>query len=158
MSKFFRSRLIVFLVLVLALTAITAMASAGSPTAKKGGGQVSVVDVEFLDMVTFETGYMFADTEVGGLSGITYDANRGVYYALSDDRSENDPSRYYTVDIDYANSVLSVDFLGVTFMRDKGGNLYGFRAIDPESIELVRPGYNFISTEGDDVDPPSIHL
>ncbi len=46
----------------------------------------TVTDIEFLGDVTFETGFTFVDTEVGGISTITYDAAQNTYYALSDDR------------------------------------------------------------------------
>ena len=77
----------------------------------------TVVGVENLGVVTFETGTIFEDTEVGGLSGITYDAARGGYYALSDDRSQTDPARYYTVDIDFADG--SLDDGDVTFLESR---------------------------------------
>ena len=47
-----------------------------------------VVGVELLGVVTFPTGNRFKNTEVGGLSGITYDKIKDVYYTLSDDRSQ----------------------------------------------------------------------
>jgi len=145
-----RTGLLVLLILILALTA-----SAVSGRASKPGGQtVAVENVSYLDMVTFETGYTFAGTEVGGLSGIVYDAHRDVYYALSDDRSELAPSRYYTVDIDLHRRQLQVDFLDVTYLKDMDGDLFAPDAIDPESLELVRPGILYISTEGDDDTEP----
>ena len=42
---------------------------------------MSVAGLDFLGMVTFETGTQVAATEMGGLSSITYDAARNVYYA-----------------------------------------------------------------------------
>ena len=118
---------------------------------------MTVASTEFLGIVTFPTGTEFAGTEVGGLSGITYDAKRGVYYALSDDRSQRDPARYYTVAIDLSDGSLDpgdVTFEDVTFLRDQTGNLFPPRSVDPESIELVKPGQLFISSEGDaDADP-----
>ncbi len=48
--------------------------------------QKTVAGVEFLGQAVFETGFDFEGTEVGGLSGLTYDPLRNVYYALSDDR------------------------------------------------------------------------
>jgi hypothetical protein len=150
-----RSRpwILVLFLLMLALLLVVAGASAGPP-AKKQGGQVTIGGVEFLDMVTFATGYNFENTEVGGLSGITYDPNRGVYYVLSDDRSEVDPSRFYTAEISYENGQLDVQFVDVTFLRDHNGDLYEEFAIDPESIDLLRPGQLYISTEGDDDTDP----
>ena len=46
----------------------------------------TVVDVEFLGEVVVPTGTIFDGTEIGGLSSITFDAGRRVYYALSDDQ------------------------------------------------------------------------
>jgi 3-phytase/alkaline phosphatase D len=101
---------------------------------------------------------MFADTEVGGLSGITYDSNRGVYYALSDDRSQTNPARYYTVAIDLSDGSLDrgdVTFLDVTFLRDKNGATFPPGSLDPEGITLARSGQLFISSEGDaNASPP----
>ena len=45
------------------------------------------------------TGTTFAGTRVGGLSSITYDERRGVYYAVSDDPAD---VRYYTLRLDRA--------------------------------------------------------
>ncbi|NJO72193.1 MAG: hypothetical protein HC825_12010 [Oscillatoriales cyanobacterium RM1_1_9] len=59
--------------------------------------------LELLGQATFPTGFMFQDTEVGGLSGITYNPDLDVYYAISDDRGEKTPSRFYTLKIDLTN-------------------------------------------------------
>jgi 3-phytase/alkaline phosphatase D len=121
-------------------------------------GRQTVASIESLGLVTFDTGFMYADTEVGGLSGITYDASRGVYYALSDDRSQTNPARFYTVDIDVSDGSLDdgdVTFMDVTYLRDHKGNLFAPRAVDPEGINMARSGQLFISTEGDsDASPP----
>ena len=42
-------------------------------------------------------GMQFAGSPVGGLSGLDYDAARGVFYALSDDRSDYSAARFYTL-------------------------------------------------------------
>jgi 3-phytase/alkaline phosphatase D len=126
-------------------------------TAKNDIGPQTVVSVELLGMVTFDTGYMFEGTEVGGISGITYDSARGVYYALSDDRSSINPARYYSVDIDLSDGTLEdgdVTFLAVTTLRDKHGNPFAKGSVDPEAIEMTRSGHLYISSEGDaDGDP-----
>src|SRR5919199_1147453 len=41
----------------------------------------------------------FKDTPVGGLSAITYDRQRDRFYALSDDRSQYAPARFYTLQL-----------------------------------------------------------
>jgi 3-phytase/alkaline phosphatase D len=146
-----RLNLVVLFVLAALLFALNA-ASAGT-------GPQTVVGIESLGVVTFETGFDFAGTEVGGLSGITYDSRRGVYYALSDDRSEINPARYYEVDIDLADGSLDpgdVTFLGVTFLRDQSGSLFAENSLDPEGIHLARPGQLFISSEGNATASPPI--
>lgn len=68
------------------------------------------------------SGFLFAGTVVGGLSGITYDSGRGVYYVISDDRSAKNPARFYTVRIPLAdNSFDEVEWVSSTVLRDAGG-------------------------------------
>jgi hypothetical protein len=154
--KHTRSRFML-LVLVLAVMALAVVASASAhPATKKDDGRATVSSIESLGMVTFETGHMFADTEVGGLSGITYDANRGVYYALSDERVG---SRFYTVGIDLSDGHLDagdVVFLDVTSLQDKSNTPYAPGSLDPEGIALASPGRLFISSEGDANAAPAI--
>jgi hypothetical protein len=142
-------RLLLLLVVAVSLVALTAPGVAAKPP--KDTGQVTVSGVESLGVVTFPTFTMFGGTEVGGLSGITYDAHRGGYYALSDDRSQFGPARYYTVDIDLSDGSLDdgdVTFVDVTFLRDQTGSLFEPRSLDPEGINLARNGQLFISSEG----------
>ena len=54
--------------------------------------------IQFIGEVTFPTGYTLDGVEVGGLSGITWDAAGGVYYAISDDRSQIAPAALLHVD------------------------------------------------------------
>jgi hypothetical protein len=49
--------------------------------------------LRFLGQAIVPSGTMFQNTEVGGLSSITYDEKRGVYYAISDHAAD---VRYYT--------------------------------------------------------------
>ena len=96
-SRFFKFPLLILTVLALFLTA----ASPADSERIRCEDIQTVTGVESLGVVTFPTGTMFADTEVGGLSGIAYDANRGVYYVISDDRSV---PRFYTVTIDLSEA------------------------------------------------------
>ena len=72
-------------------------------------------DIEFLGEATFPTGNQFKSTEVGGLSGITYNQSKDVYYSISDDRSNKAPARFYTLKIDLSGGNLKkVDVVNVT--------------------------------------------
>lgn len=50
--------------------------------------RLTVSEIQFLGEVQFPTGLTVNETELGGISGLTYDPTRNVYYALSDDRSQ----------------------------------------------------------------------
>jgi hypothetical protein len=156
MSLRFRARytlLPIFLLLILLLALTTASSYAGSAK----GGPLTVSSYELLGEVIFPTGTMFGSTEVGGLSGITYDASRGVYYVLADDRSPD--ARYYTVEIDLSDGSLDegdVTFEHVTFLRQQTGGRFEAGSLDPESIEMPRSGYLYISSEGDSDATPTI--
>jgi 3-phytase/alkaline phosphatase D len=108
--------------------------------------------VEFLGEVKLSTGIQFEDTELGGLSGIVYDRVNKVYYSVSDDRSQIDPARYYTLKIDLNDGKLNegdITFLDVTTLTDIDGQTFPARSLDPEGIALTTQGTLFISSEGD---------
>ncbi len=88
----------------------------------------------------------FGDTTVGGLSGLDYDRAQDVFYAISDDRSDREPARFYTLKLPIqASGVGKVELLSVTSLRTPAGDLYPSRSqttprnpqvADPESIRL----------------------
>jgi len=71
----------------LLLTALVALASGlvVGPAAATGPRGPSA-HLTYLSGTTIAAGATFGGTVVGGLSSLTYDAARGVYYALSDDQ------------------------------------------------------------------------
>lgn len=152
-----RSILLTALLLVMLLVPLS---GAGAQPARPGpgGGQLTLTDYELIGTINFPTGYMFADTQVGGLSSITHDAHRGAYYALSDDRSQINPARYYTLQIDLADGQLDpgdITFVDVTILRDASGQPYAPLSLDPEGMVLAQPGFVFVSSEGaTNVTPP----
>ncbi|MGF1478496.1 MAG: phytase [Cyanophyceae cyanobacterium] len=112
----------------------------------------TVTDIELIGEVTFETGFQFANTEVGGLSGMTYDPSNQVYYALSDDRSMNNDARFYTLDIDVSDGSLDegdVSFNEVTTLLNEDGEPFPVGGVDPEGIAYSSIGSLYISSEGD---------
>lgn len=112
----------------------------------------TVAGIDFLGEVTFPTGFQFQGTTVGGLSGITYDPFTNVYYSISDDRSQFNPARFYTLNINLSDGSLDngdVTFTGVTTLTNASGQPFPALGIDPEGIALTRNGTLFITSEGD---------
>ncbi|MEM1394585.1 MAG: esterase-like activity of phytase family protein, partial [Cyanobacteria bacterium P01_H01_bin.150] len=112
----------------------------------------TVGNLEFLGEVNFPTGLQLEETEVGGISGLAYDAEKGIYYGLSDDRSQINPARFYDISIDLSDGSLDegdISFDKVTTLLDDDGNPFGESSLDPEGIVLTKNNTLFISSEGD---------
>jgi hypothetical protein len=145
--------ILTFLIFSLILLAIVGF-NMRTVTAKTKDDRVTVTGFELIGTVNIPTGTQFDGTEIGGLSSITYDPNRGVYYALSDDqgnRPTGDPVRYYTVAIDLADGTLDagdVEFVAVTQLFESKKTPFPPGGLDPEGFVLGREGFLFMSSEG----------
>jgi hypothetical protein len=137
------------LVVLLATALAVALAFAG--TAAAVDPQARTPDLQFLGQAIIPTGTTFAGTQVGGLSSITYDAGRNVYYVLSDDRSQINPARFYTFRIDLDGSLDPTDLhiAGVTTLEAPGGGPYPLLSLDPEGLVLTKDGRLVLTSEGD---------
>jgi 5'/3'-nucleotidase SurE len=112
----------------------------------------TVSNLEFLGEVTFPTGLQLEETEVGGISGLAYDASKGIYYGLSDDRSQRNPARFYDISIDLSDGSLDdgdISFDSITTLLNEDGNAFPQSSLDPEGIVLSKNNTLFISSEGD---------
>jgi 3-phytase len=110
----------------------------------------TIAGIDFLGQQTFPTNTIYQGTEVGGLSGITYDPSRNVYYSISDDRSENNPARFYTLTIDLNQGNLGqVNFTNVTTLLNENSQPFPSLSLDPEGIALTNNRTVFISSEGE---------
>jgi hypothetical protein len=97
--------------------------------------------------------YEYQGTTVGGLSGLDYDAATRRFVAISDDRSERQPARFYTLELDLAlfntraqPGFAGVRFVGVTTLRDEAGKPHAAGTVDPESIRYAgRQAYWWVS-------------
>jgi hypothetical protein len=107
--------------------------------------------LEFRGQAIVPTGTTFQGTTVGGLSSITYDRRRGVYYTLSDDPSQFQPARFYTVRLDVGDGRLTdgdVAFDGVTTLLAPGGAPYPPQSLDPEGLVLTKDRQLILTSEG----------
>ncbi|WYL96857.1 MAG: esterase-like activity of phytase family protein [Gloeotrichia echinulata IR180] len=113
---------------------------------------VTVTNIELIGQAILPTGLTFQKTQVGGLSGITYDQKKDLYYAISDDRSEKAPARFYTLKIDLSKGTLQkngVVPVGVTTLLNENGEKFPPGTSDTEGIALTSKETIFISSEGD---------
>lgn len=77
---------------------------------------------QYLGQLQLEDGATFDGTVIGGLSGLSYDPDRDVYYIISDDRSAKNPARLYTARITQSDKGIDdVEFLSTHPLLDADG-------------------------------------
>jgi hypothetical protein len=127
---------------VLALAAATAPALAAEPHDAAAPADTGV-QARLLGEEIVPHGLSFEGTTVGGLSGIDRDPCTGEYVLISDDRSYQQPARFYTADITVGgDGVESVEFTGTRPFRQPEGAVYPSptagdgKAVDPEELRV----------------------
>ncbi|CAD5912982.1 esterase-like activity of phytase family protein [Planktothrix agardhii] len=106
--------------------------------------------IDFMGQANLPTGLLYNNTEVGGLSGITYNPEQQVYYAISDDSSNKNKARFYTLNIDLSSGSLpetGVSVIGVTQLLTETGETFTKDSLDPEGIAFSGNSV-FIASEG----------
>ncbi|MBE9031464.1 esterase-like activity of phytase family protein [filamentous cyanobacterium LEGE 11480] len=119
------------------------------------------VALEFVDSYTLPKN---AAPDVGGLSGLAYDRQKGLFYAVSDDRSNYAPARFYTLkpqmgkDSAGQSRIQKIDVIATTTLKSQNGAAYERGKIDAEGIVLSPRGTVLIASEGnaDNGLPPSV--
>jgi hypothetical protein len=143
------------LLLVLAIALLSFLTTACSPSQARTAEQRTFLDLSLDFLGEYQLPKMtFKDTPVGGLSALTYDRQQNKFYALSDDRSQLAPARFYTLGLSLKRAdtgEIGIDKVGVedvTFITDENGKTYAKGSLDPEGIALSPKGTVFISSEG----------
>ncbi len=97
-----------------------------------------------------------AATTLGGLSGIDYDPKTNSFYAISDDRSQINPARFYNLSLDFdLCSFRSVTINATVFLKQPNGENFPPLAVDPESIRFnLKTAQLAWTSEGSDVSEP----
>jgi hypothetical protein len=135
--------------MVTSALAATSLFAAGPVTSAQPSAPIE--GLEFVGEQIIPTGTMFEGTQVGGLSSIAYDAGRDVFYVLSDDPSQFNPARFYTLLLDVGDGALDagdIDVVAVTTLRDRGGQPFAPFSLDPEGIALTKDGELVVTSEG----------
>ena len=113
------------------------------------------LSIDYIGEYQIPWNFQVKDTPVGGLSGLTYDRQQDLYYAISDDRSDKAPARFYTLklDLDTKNpqqvKFKQVNVTDVTLLKNAEGKTYPKGDSDTEAIALTPQSSVFISSEGD---------
>ncbi|MDB5959396.1 MAG: phytase [Massilia sp.] len=89
------------------------------------GASMTVSQLRFIGEQRVPLKQQFSGTSIGGLSGIDYDARRGDWVMISDDRSEINPARYYRARLDYDDQAFrAITFTDVITLRQPDGSVY----------------------------------
>ncbi|MGL5064887.1 MAG: esterase-like activity of phytase family protein [Microcoleus sp.] len=142
MPKIAKATIFIACFLIAAIAAILITRSAQS---------FAVTKIDSIGRAVFPTESQFKGTEIGGISGITYDSEKQVYYAISDDRSSKSPARFYTIAIDLNSGKMTkenIQFTGVTSLLDENGKTFPELSLDPEGIAFTGNSV-FVASEGD---------
>lgn len=101
----------------------------------------TISKLQFLDEYDLPYNLQYQNTTVGGLSSIDYDAKDDIYYLISDDRSEINPSRFYTAKISLTGKEInSVKLVNVTTLLQQNNQPYPdlkkhtLETVDPEAL------------------------
>ena len=136
-----------FVAVLGALAAAATMLAPAAPAVAEGPSP----ELQFLGQAVIPTGTAFEGTTVGGLSSITFDPERNVFYAISDDPSQFQPARFYTVGLDVGDGHLDagdVQFRGVTTLLAPDGKPYAPFSLDPEGLALTKDRELIATSEG----------
>ncbi|MBH2003181.1 MAG: esterase-like activity of phytase family protein [Sphingobacteriia bacterium] len=131
--------------------------SCTSSRISKTGAPVQISRLKLLDLYTIPHALNFNGTNVGGLSGIDYDAAKDQYFMICDDRSSINPARYYTAKIPLRDQKIdTVVFTDVVLLKDENNRPYPgsktnpARTPDPEAMRYNPLQGNLIwSSEGE---------
>ncbi len=111
--------------------------------------------LRYLGQQVVPHGHELQGTTVGGLSGLDYDAATHRFVAIPDDRSERQPARFYTLELDFAAfntraqpGFDGVRFVGVTTLKTAGGAVHPEGTVDPEAIRFAGDGGYWWASEG----------
>jgi len=132
------------------LVSLAQSTPAATPTAP-----VTVGDVRVIGSQTVPNDLMVDNTLVGGLSGIDYNAADNSFFIISDDRSDQQPARFYKAEVPVSEDAIgAVKIDRAVTLLQANGEPYpnveaGGNVPDPESIRIdPRSGNLFYTSEG----------
>ncbi|ARM12480.1 MULTISPECIES: esterase-like activity of phytase family protein [Rhizobium] len=138
-----------FVLLSSTVTASATDIGATFETACPFGDCAAGISLSYLGEFVIATGQMENGVEFGGISGLDFDAATGHYLAISDDRSDKAPARFYELDVNVdASGLKAVSIVKHVTLKDKNGEPFAAKTVDPESIRFGKDGI-YWGSEGD---------
>lgn len=114
-------------------------------------------ELELLGRYELPAGLKIGGVAFGGLSAIDYDAEKGHFVALTDDRGANGPPRFYEIGLDLEpNGVFGVDIKEQRPILNEEDGPFPDGAIDPEALRLGKGGALIWAQEGGASGVPSV--
>jgi hypothetical protein len=120
------------------------------------------IRLEYLSDFSLPTGTMVEQTEFGGISGVVQvprdgESNKATSWAaLSDDRGDRSPSRWYSLDFKFDGNRIQMTPSAPVILKDFENRPFAKQAIDPEAFAILSGDRWFIGTEGDMRNTPRI--
>ncbi len=144
-------RLCITLLAALLAVSMLMFANSGIATAAppRSDAPTCATGVDFLGFSDALNKQTYEGTSVGGLSALTYDQRRGVYYSLVDNGPASDsPARFYTLQLPTKGGTLGTPrILDVTTLKDASGQPFTSSSFDGEGLALTRKGDLLVSSE-----------
>lgn len=160
--RFIKRQVLHLLVVGLAVVGLLGLTSCSLPQVRAEDRIFLDLSLDFLDTYELPTAEVNG-IPIGGLSGVVYDRGRDRFYAISDDRSNYAPARFYTLRMaleekEGAIAIQQVEVESATTLT-ADGEPYPEGAIDAEGIALSPRQSLFISSEGvaDEGIPPFVN-
>lgn len=113
---------------------------------------------EYLGQIVLPSGLAIEGVGFGGISDLAYDAGSGRWLAISDDRAEHGPARYYELEITPGERGIALNIAAMHELRDETGAGFAPKTTDPEAIVLDADGRIFWSSERDQNGQPAIYM
>jgi hypothetical protein len=127
--------------LAASLAAVTSTVDAAADSAN--GNEQAGFRLNYVGQQLVPNKTRFNGTTVGGLSSLDYDSASGRYLAVSDDRSNINPARFYQLSLDLTRFTRSaapgmdgVVFHSVTTIQRPDGGAFKSGSVDPEGMRF----------------------
>lgn len=113
-----------------------------------GAPPVVFFSLKFINEQVMEHGFRFRNIPIGGLSALSYDPVRDVFIALSDDKGQRGPPRFYKFKLNKVEKGKNYELrvIDQVFLSNRKGRQ--LMPIDPEGVAFFKPDQMFISSEG----------